>query len=180
MVPQPPDVVPPAPPASADLSAIAYHEAGHVVVGTRLGLGLLGVDIDRDDDGGRGHTHFAPPGRWFQPEPGRLTRRERDLVERVVITFMAGIAAEDRLGAADPEGSGYDIDLTLREWLRYLEPDPAGRPRLADAFFAKARAELDRPGAWAAVTLVAEALLRERRLDAAGARRLIGDSARPA
>lgn len=169
---QSPDVVPPAPPASAGLRAIAFHEAGHVVVGTHLGLEVLDADIERDDEGGRGHTHFVPPGRWFRPEPGRLTERERDLVERVVTTFMAGFAAEERLGSADPEGSGYDVDQTLREWLHYLEPEPARRPRLADGFFAAARAELARPGAWEAVTAVAEALLRERRLDGEAARRL--------
>ncbi|HKT83615.1 MAG TPA: hypothetical protein VJQ84_07235, partial [Solirubrobacterales bacterium] len=90
------DPVSPPTSASADLRTIAYHEAGHVVVGTRLGLDVLGTDVDRDGEGGRGHTHFASPGAWFQPRPGRLTTRERDFVERVVTTFMAGFAAEVR------------------------------------------------------------------------------------
>jgi hypothetical protein len=148
-------------PSSADLRAIAYHEAGHVVVGTLLGLEVLDTDIDRDGEGGRGHTHFAP------------RKRERDFVERVVATFMAGFAAEDRLGAADPEGSGYDMDLLLREWIGYLEPDPARRPAVAEQFFARAAELLSDPKSWQAVEVVAAALLQAGRLDGNQARELV-------
>ena len=147
--------------SSSDLRAIAYHEAGHVVVGTRLGLEVLGTDLYRDGEGGRGHTTFAP-----------VTVGDRDQVERVVTTFMAGFAAEVRLGSADPEGSGYDVDLALRDWLGHLEPSPRRRPRLARKFLTRARSELDKPGVWAAVESVASALLSEHRLDGPRARSL--------
>jgi len=148
-------------PRSDDLRAIAYHEAGHVVVGTRLGLQVLGVDIDRDGEGGRGHTHFAP------------AERTRDFVERVVTTFMAGFAAEVKLGAPDPDGSGFDLDATLREWLALLEPDRRRRPALAEEYFQRAQTELEHQGAWPAVEAVAAALLHARRLDGDAVRKLL-------
>ena len=61
--------------------AVAYHEAGHVVVGRLLGLQLLDADLYPDGEGGRGHTNFAHPGPWFTPQRGSLTRAERDLIE---------------------------------------------------------------------------------------------------
>lgn len=146
---------------SSELRAIAYHEAGHVVVGTRLGLEVLGTDIEPDGEGGRGHTHFAP-----------ADAGDRGQVERVVTTFMAGIAAENKLGSSDPEASGYDIDLSMRQWLGYIEPDPRRRPGLALQFLARAQAELDAPGVWTAVGAVASALLNEVRLDGPRARAL--------
>lgn len=147
---------------SHDLRAIAYHEAGHVVVGTLLDLNLLSTDIERDGEGGRGHTHFANP-----------QRRDRDFVERVVTTFMAGFAAEEKLGVPDPEGSGFDADLTLREWLQHIEPDESRRPALADEFHQRARLMLAEPATWRDVEAVAAALLTARRLDGTQARRLI-------
>ena len=144
-----------------------------MVVGMRLGLEVLGTDLDPDGEGGRGHTHFAPPGPWFRPRAGHLKARERDLVERVITTFMAGFAAEVRLGAADPDGSGYDVDRTLREWVAYLEPVAARRPALAQRFLARAVAELEAPGCWRAVEDVAAALLRQGRLSEMQARDVV-------
>src|SRR2546421_11618641 len=89
-----------------DLEEIAFHEAGHVVAGQRLGLRLLDTDLYPDNEGGRGHTNFAPPEPWFRPRKGRLTPAETDFVERGLTTFMAGYAAESRPGHDGPGGSG--------------------------------------------------------------------------
>lgn len=148
--------------ASQELKAVAFHEAGHVVVGTRLGLTVLDSDIDGDDDGGHGHTHFAA-----------VDRRDREVVGRVVTTFMAGSAAEVKLGFTSEDGSGFDFDAALREWLGYLEPNPARRPALARTHFAIAEAELEQPGVWDSVQAVAAALLSRRRLDGSEARSLV-------
>ena len=146
---------------SSDLRTIAYHEAGHVVVGTRLGLTVLDTDIESDDEGGRGHTHFAP-----------ADASDRDQVERVVTTFMAGFAAEVKLGSADPAGSLYDVDVGLGEWLAHLDGNPGRHPDLARHFFARAQSQLEVPGVWSALELVASILLREIRLDGGRARAL--------
>ena len=143
--------------------AVAYHEAGHVVVGRLLGLQLLDADLYPDGEGGRGHTKFAHPGPWFTPQRGSLTRAERDLIERVLTTFMAGYAAEERAGHADIEGSGWDRDESIREWAFYLDsPD-------LDVFLERARELVANPEAWRAIEAVAAALREKGRLDAATA-----------
>jgi len=155
--------------ASSSLAPIAYHEAGHVVVGHLLGLQLLGTDILPDDEGGRGHTHFAPPGSWFQPEGGRLSARERDLIERVLTTFMAGFAAESRHGEADVEGSGYDLDQSLREWVSYVADTTQGREVALRGFLERATSIVEGSQAWAAIEAVAAALLAEGQLSGSAA-----------
>ena len=146
---------------------IAHHEAGHVVAGLRLGLDLLDADILPDDEGGRGHTNFADPGPWFSPRRGSLTPAERDFVERVLTTFMAGFAAESHWGHVDLEGSGYDRDKSMREWARYLE-DPS-----LDRFLGRAREIVTEPSAWSAIERVAAALLEHQRLDGEALKRLV-------
>jgi hypothetical protein len=143
--------------------SVAFHEAGHVVVGRVLGLQLLDTDLHPDAEGGRGHTNFAHPGPWFTPERGALTKAERDFIERVLTTFMAGYAAEERVGHADLEASGWDRDKSIREWVLYLEePD-------LDRFLERARDLVARPELWRQIEAVAAALERSGRLDAAQA-----------
>ena len=151
--------------ASPVLENIAHHEAGHVVVGHKLGLTVLDADIETDDEGGRGHTNFAHPGAWFNPRPSSLTPAERDFIDRVLTTFMAGIAAESRAGQIDPEGSGYDLDQSTREWARYLAVLPEARARLLPDYLRRASELVAEPDNWRAVERVAQALLERRRLD---------------
>jgi hypothetical protein len=149
--------------------ALAYHEAGHVVVGRLLGLQLLDADLYPDSDGGRGHTNFAHPGPWFTPERGSLTKAERDFIERVLTTFMAGYATEERAGDADLEGSGWDRDQSIREWAFYLE-----HPAL-DGFLERARDLVARPEVWREIEAVAAALESKGKLDAAEAAALLSE-----
>ena len=43
---------------ASTLEEVAYHEAGHVVIGHRLGVDLASADILPDGQGGNGHTVF--------------------------------------------------------------------------------------------------------------------------
>ena len=158
---------------SMGLAPIAYHEAGHVVVGHLLGLQLLDTDILTDDEGGRGHTHFAHPGSWFQPGRGVLTEREKDLIERVLTTFLAGLAAESRLGKADPDGSGYDLDQSLREWVSYLARTAEERSAALGGFLERAAAMIERNQVWAAIEAVAASLLEHGHLDGLAAAQIV-------
>jgi len=162
------------PPGRAEaLESIAYHEAGHVVVGHLEGLPALDTDVLPDGDGGRGHTRFANPGAWFAPRRGGLTAAERDFVERVLTTFMAGFAAESRHGRGDPSGSGYDLDQAARTWVGYLATSDSERAAVLHGFLERAESLLARPEAWSAVEALAAALLEKGRLDGADAARVI-------
>jgi hypothetical protein len=132
---------------------IALHEAGHVVAGALLGLELVDTDIEPDDEGGRGHTNFARP-----------PVLDRPTAERVLTTFLAGIAAETLAGGVDPEGIGYDVDRSSREWAALLARTPAERDQLIDRHLEAARDLLRPPEVWRCVEAVANALLRSRRL----------------
>ena len=155
------------------LEPVAYHEAGHVVVGHLLGLQATDSDLLKDREGGNAHTHFAHPGPWFQPRPGHLEPAERDFVERLLTTFMAGFAAESRFGHHDPDGSGYDVDQASRQWVGYLAGTQPEREAALHDHLERADALLARPEVWRAVEAVAAALLERRRIDGPAASAII-------
>ena len=163
---------------SKGLAAIAYHEAGHVVVGHLLGLQLLDTDLWTDSEGGRGHTHFAHPGSWFQPLRGTLSAREHDLIERVLTTFMAGLAAESRFGHEDPDGSGYDVDQSMREWVSFIADTTEERSAALDRFLDRAATMVERPQVWGAIEAVASSLLQRRQLEGSAAAQIVVDALR--
>lgn len=148
---------------ASTLEEVAYHEAGHVVVGHRLGVDLASADILPDGQGGNGHTVFnVRPG--FRDQP--------DYIEAVVVTFLAGPVAEARVaGFENPEGSGYDLDAIAREWLRMLVPRSRYQSRLREL---TTRAEALVGESWPQIEAVAQALLRRRSLARADALALIG------
>jgi hypothetical protein len=139
---------------------VAYHEAGHVVVGSRLGLELVEVDVESDGEGGNGHSVFRTPA-WF--DPGRLSDGPgRAFVEDVITTFLAGTAAEARrAGFENPESSGFDEDAIVRGWAGRLGSGPE-----AESGLRRLRAEaanlVGEPANWAAIDRLA-GLLRDRR-----------------
>ena len=152
---------------ASTLEEVAYHEAGHVVVGHRLGIDLDSVDILPDGQGGNGHT-------VFNVAPG--VRERRDYIEAVVTTFLAGPAAEARVaGFENPEGSGYDLDAIAREWLRQLEPEPGNGYRARRAELGR-RADRLVTDSWPQIETLAQALLERRRLTRADALALLADS----
>jgi ATP-dependent Zn protease len=154
---------------ASTLEEVAYHEAGHVVVGHRLGVELASVDILRDGEGGNGHTVFNVPS-WFRPS-AHLDDRRRRYAGAVVTTFLAGPVAEAGVaGFHNLEGSGYDLDAVAREWLRLLEPPERYESRLEEL---TARAEGLVGENWPAIEKVAKALLERRRLTGAEARDLL-------
>jgi hypothetical protein len=146
---------------------VAHHEAGHVVVGHRLGLELVDVDIEADGEGGFGHTNFKRPS-WFRRD-SPLDERGRAFVEAVAITFLAGTVAEARqAGFENWEAAGFDLDAVVREWLLLLVPvaEVDDRMRL---YGARATELVDDPANRAAIEKLARILLARRRLTGAEA-----------
>ena len=143
---------------------VSYHEAGHAVVGHRLGLELVDVDVLPDRAGGHGHTNFKPPA-WFQRERP-LGARGRRFVEAVVVTFLAGTLAEARsAGFENPDAGGFDLDAVVREWLLLLV-GPAELGRRLTALEARAAGSVHDSDNWAAIERLAAALRRQSRLSA--------------
>jgi hypothetical protein len=151
----------------SSVEEVAYHEAGHVVVGHRLRLELVDVDVVEDGEGGHGHTNFKPPS-WFRRD-GPVDDRKRAFVESVAITFLAGTVAEARrAGFENWEAAGFDLDSVVRDWLLLLFPATELEDRL-QAYGAQSARLVDVPANWDAIRKLARTLLRRHRLSAAEA-----------
>lgn len=146
---------------------VAYHEAGHVVVGHRLGLKLVDVDVIEDSEGGHGHTNFEHPA-WFRRD-GPPDEPKRAFVEAVATTFLAGTIAEARrAGFENWEQAGFDLDSVVRDWLLLLFPHSEIEERLR-AYGTAAEGLVNDPANWQAIEGLARALLKRPRLAAAEA-----------
>lgn len=76
---------------------LAYHEAGHAVVGVAIGRTLKTVSILPDPVYGKPGCHFEAPGDTLEEH------------YMVAVTAAAGALAEERgMGIADPAGSKSD------------------------------------------------------------------------
>jgi hypothetical protein len=128
----PPELIESAPVRESTPEEVAYHEAGHAVVGARLGLQLVDVDVLPDPEGGHGHTNFRAPD-WYRPGLPEGSAEERRFSEAVVVTFLAGTAAEARFaGFSNRDSAGFDLDRVAREWLGRLDgPDQVAMARRA-------------------------------------------------
>jgi hypothetical protein len=141
---------------------VAFHEAGHAVVGHRLGLELVDVDMLGDGEGGHGHTNFKPSP-WFRRD-APLDERSRAFAEAVATTFLAGTVAEARRAGFDNWAeAGFDLDSVVRDWLLLLGPAAEVVDRLREYGAAAARL-VDDPANWAAIEKLARVLLKRRRL----------------
>ena len=141
---------------------VAYHEAGHVVVGRRLGLSLVDVDVVEDGEGGHGHTNFETPA-WFRRD-GPLDDRQRAFAEAVATTFLAGTIAEARrAGFENWEAAGFDLDSVVKEWLGLLYP-PGEMAEGLRAYGAVAAGLVEDPANWEAIEKLAQELLKQPRL----------------
>ena len=136
------------------------------MVGHALGLELVDVDIEADDEGGCGHTNFKRPA-WFRRD-GPLDERSRSFIEAVATTFLAGTVAESsRAGFENWEAAGFVLDAVVREWLLLVAPTDV-EDRLHSCG-ARAATLVNDPANWAAIGELAQTLFLRRRLTAAEA-----------
>ena len=134
------------------------------MVGHRLGLELVDVDVLEDGEGGHGHTNFETPT-WFRRD-GPPDDRKRAFVEAVATTFLAGTVAEARrAGFENWEAAGFDLDSVVREWLLLLFPASEMADRLR-AYGEVATGLVDNPANWQVIEKLARGLMKRRRLSA--------------
>lgn len=138
---------------------VAYHEAGHAVVGLLLGLRALHVQwapFEVTKAIGETAVEAARPGE-SEPSPTQILNR--------LITCVAGMVAERRFRNFPTDVyelvGDYESACHL---IATLYPDVDPQP-LFDAALITAEALLDHATAWAAVEALAAALLSRQRLE---------------
>ena len=153
------------------LEDTAYHEAGHAVARYLLGLRINHVTII-PEEGMLGHCDGGKGRRTFHPDIN-LNLRQRDYLEREVISTLAGGTAERRFGG-QPNLKGSESDLHAAvDLASYVH----GGGELLDAYvnylWACAAAMWQVEWQWLAVKVLAAELLARRRIGGRKAREVI-------
>lgn len=161
--------------SKARQKAIAYHEAGHAVVGRVLTL-VCGPATIKPDHNSAAHSICADPYACeYEWERQGRVRGDRAVWHARIITFMAGAEAEAVLLGRTPQGDGHDqreIWLMLEAAYNFdadedWERVEARLRALTRVLVRRHRARIER---------VAEALLTKSRLSAKQLDRLVGRS----
>jgi len=154
------------------LSATAYHEAGHAVISYARGFGCYSVSIVPDDVS-LGRFQLKPFDEAIRPDCDLDARTER-LTCRLVVVTMAGFAAELRItgqenwgGAANDKQRAVSRCANLRG-----EPDDVAKPffDLLD----QAKVEVSRTRRWAAIRRLTAELLVSHEIPGDETERIIG------
>ena len=142
-----------------DATAVAYHEAGHVLVAHLLGGEVLITTVESDRDDHAGHTSVA----WRD-------RSAEELARCSALVAMAGPVAEALWRGEDV----YDADLSAwradhDEVERALAAlaEPAERASLRQRLLLEVATQLQDPAAWQGLCCIADALDAHGTLDAA-------------
>lgn len=152
--------VPVVPKVSPDVTATAYHEAGHAVVALALGRAVQRVSI-------------LPGHAWLgrcEFQKGRVRPLE-DWLEREILISLAGAAAEARhTGAYAWDGASADLRAVRR--LAVQRAGERQAERLERRLLAKVEHLLNQAGHWQAVELIAVELLRRETISGRAVRHL--------
>ncbi|MGA2716857.1 MAG: hypothetical protein ABSG41_27530 [Bryobacteraceae bacterium] len=105
--------------ASRQLSATAYHEAGHAVAAWRLGLKFRHVTIKPDSAGNSlGHLWDAARPKWFRPDMDSSDRARLRAQRHIVVSLSGQVAEWKFLGREPRYGMWSDnnqaADMALR------------------------------------------------------------------
>jgi ATP-dependent Zn protease len=140
------------------LTATAYHEAGHVVARFHTGLSMRQATIVPSGDGaspGRVAFHF-PHGWEGWTDDAQLTRLQKE-----VITVLAGPISEERHTGKPSELAGQD-QYDAAQWLQGHSEDLELQQALGNWLELRTRKMIE--ANWDLVGHVAEALLEHRTL----------------
>jgi hypothetical protein len=145
-----------------------YHEAGHAVVATVLGLPVAAVELRRDC----GITTFGGP---VAAVPGPAWRPDRELMT-LDAGWRAALHAAQRVGEPLYVQAGTVLaaahDLRMADALRGVARS-RGLPLLGDGRFEQLHASITGPW-WGAIDALARILDRVGRVDGAAVRAIVG------
>ncbi len=160
------------------LTATAYHEAGHTAATIEVNLRVKEVSIiPNKERNSLGHCSGPKAPRWLLDADHDVSLRVRDRLERMIIVLLAGPIAEAQwTGRRNHVGASGDVKKAV-DLMSHL----AGGKE-ADAYLAwlyiRAENIIASDATWGVVQAIAEALLAQRRITGKEARRLYDEGAR--
>lgn len=137
----------------------AYHEAGHAVIALELGRTVNEVSI------------LPGAKRLGYCEMAKGTgKRLKDALETDVLILLAGLAAEAKVsGRYSPSAATEDLEMARR--LMFTRAGNARQTqRLLERMLDKVEHLMSAESTWAAITSIAEELLKSRHLSGRAAR----------
>lgn len=134
----------------------ALYLAGQAVVAILEGLTVVDASISADDEAA--YVEVSEP---VLPETGALNGQNRKAAVSIIRALLAGIAADSKCSAVDlmdPGFLGEDAVIRAAAMMRRITSDPA---RVLPGIWRDVTKVVSAPRTWAAITAVAELLLRE-------------------
>ena len=154
------------------LERIAYHEAGHAVAAFLVRRAFRYVTIKPGEDS-LGHILFRKFSDSFRPDIEYDEHKLRPPLEKVIITGLAGHAAESiYAGRNNWVGSRKDFHNAV-DYATYLIGEPKELEAYMKWLLIHTRNKLCHPMHWGAVKALAEELLKQDRIGYRKARKII-------
>ncbi len=158
-----------------DLAKIAYHEAGHAVAAYVVKRAFQHVSIEEDEES-LGHVMFRKFSDKFQPEY-QEEDRIRPLLEKCIIVGLAGEVAEKKSYNAEIDFQSSMSDFSKAfDYICYL----VGTVEEAEAFLnwmiVRTKNIIYLDFNWNAVKVLAEQLIKRKRIGYRLARKIIFDA----
>ncbi|MBZ5621022.1 MAG: hypothetical protein LAQ69_20190 [Acidobacteriia bacterium] len=169
--------------AQKKLETVAFHEAGHAVVAAMLGIPFQRVTI-RPDAVYAGHVALGPgdpPERVCPWNPDWDVKQARQYWKRHICGLLAGALAETlhtRCWQQQPVDDEHTDESKALEIADYFDP-PTKAMQWVNQLRFQTLETLRAPQVWAAVTTVAQELVRAKALDGAAVHALVCNRVRP-
>lgn len=145
-----------------DPTLTAFHEAAHAVMAIVLRKPWRVVNIEPDEDA-YGRTYMAKLGERFRPDI-EVNTRTRNTIEREVMIFLAGPEAERlKTGRRNNVGARHDYQCAGL-LLGYAVGDQDELTAYLEWVRCRTVNDLRNPTFWARVELLAEHLIKQRRM----------------
>lgn len=158
---------------SDNLTATAYHEAGHAVAAWWFDLPFEKASVIEDEDT-LGRVNFTPPGNDFRPDIEVDARTQRRIEHTIVVALAGPLAGEKFSGATNETIAANDWETVIG-----LAEYVCGSPEQTEAYveWLRVRASdlIEHPLFCARVERVADALVRDKELSARELRDLLVD-----